>query len=346
MKSELNFKRIIFDGSNFCFLTFVFLVAFVRPDEDTLQEWIRSGWVMWILLLALMIGSALSEGLNRLRLKTLGELIFESEFDRSQSAPIPFWKSFWGWQLTISTLVTCIVGISQTHISMIELFDKEGFYAAMKLFKGLSSPEWSIFPKAVVKVIETIFIALMATAIAVPIAFVLSFLSAKNIMTHPAAFVFYGSLRTISNITRSVEPIIWAIIFSVWVGIGPFAGMLALLLHSIASLTKQYSEIVESVAEGPIDGIRATGASEIQTVWFAIVPQVILPFISFTIYRWDINVRMATIIGFAGGGGIGTLLNQYALSAMWPEVGCLIFVIAAVVWIMDITSAYVREALK
>src|SRR5690606_582695 len=101
--------------------------------------------------------------------------------------------------------------------------------------------------------------------------------------------------RTFLNITRSIEPLIWAIIFSVWVGIGPFAGMLALMFHSVASLTKQYSEMIESVDEGPIEGIAATGASFTQVVWFAIVPQIILPYISFTIYRWDINVRMATI---------------------------------------------------
>jgi phosphonate transport system permease protein len=81
-------------------------------------------------------------------------------------------------------------------------------------------------------------------------------------------------------------------------------------------------------------------------VWFAIVPQVVLPYISFTVYRWDINVRMATIIGLVGGGGIGTMLVQYQGQAMWPEVGTIIVVIAVVVWIMDQASAYIREALK
>ena len=146
--------------------------------------------------------------------------------------------------------------------------------------------------------------------------------------------------------TRSVEALVWAIIFSVWVGIGPFAGMLALMIHSIASLTKQYSEMVETVYEGPIEGVQSCGANKLQMIWFAIVPQVVLPYISFTVYRWDINVRMATIIGLVGGGGIGTMLIKYQGQAMWPEVGTIIVVIAAVVWIMDQASAYIREALK
>jgi phosphonate transport system permease protein len=153
-------------------------------------------------------------------------------------------------------------------------------------------------------------------------------------------------IRTLLNVTRSIEALVWAIIFSVWVGIGPFAGMLALMIHSIASLTKQYSEAVETVSEGPIEGVQSCGASKLQTIWFAIVPQVVLPYISFTVYRWDINVRMATIIGLVGGGGIGTMLIKYQGQAMWPEVGTIIVVIAVVVWILDQGSAYIREALK
>ena len=104
--------------------------------------------------------------------------------------------------------------------------------------------------------------------------------------------------------------------------------------------------MVETVYEGPIEGVQSCGANKLQTIWFAIVPQVILPYISFTVYRWDINVRMATIIGLVGGGGIGTMLIKYQGQAMWPEVGTIIVVIAAVVWIMDQASAYIREALK
>ena len=155
----------------------------------------------------------------------------------------------------------------------------------------------------------------------------------------------YYALRFVFNFTRSVEPLIWAIIFSVWVGIGPFAGMIALMLHSIASLAKLYSEQIESIDRGPMEAIEATGANRVQVVWYAVVPQVVLPFLSYTIYRWDINIRMATIIGLVGGGGVGTLLMQYQGLAKWHEVGTIIITIAVVVWLMDYISAKVREAI-
>lgn len=158
--------------------------------------------------------------------------------------------------------------------------------------------------------------------------------------------MFLTVLRMSFNLTRSVEPILWAIIFSVWVSFGAFAGMLALAVHSIASLSKQYSEIVEGVESGPIEGIESTGAGPLQVVWFAVVPQVVLPYISYTIDRWDINVRMATILGFVGGGGIGAMLMEYQGQSRWPQVGCIIIVIATVVWIMDAFSAHVRNAIK
>jgi phosphonate transport system permease protein len=194
--------------------------------------------------------------------------------------------------------------------------------------------------------VETIFIAFIATALSLPLSFLAGFVSARNLMKgSPASMVVYTIVRFILNFTRSVEPMIWAIIFSVWVGIGPYAGMLALMLHSIASLAKNYSEQVECIEQGPVEAIEATGANRLQVIWFAVVPQIVLPFLAFTIYRWDINVRMATIIGLVGGGGIGTLLMQYQGLARWNEVGTIIITIAAVVWIMDYLSAKIREAI-
>ena len=148
------------------------------------------------------------------------------------------------------------------------------------------------------------------------------------------------------NISRSIEPLIWAILFAVWIGIGPFAGAMALMVHSVSSLVKQYSEAIEGVDEGPIEALQATGANRVATAWFAVVPQVVLPYLAFTIYRWDINVRMATIIGLVGGGGIGGLLIQEQGLAHWTQVGTIAFLIFTVVWSMDFFSARVREAIQ
>lgn len=339
----LTVRRTIFDSVIVAFLWCVALSVIFQPDEATM---LNLELTSLIFVAGLGLGAILSLVLNKMGIKTLGEVLFEPAYKKATAIEISWYKTLWGWQLAIALLVTLIVAIVKTNFSFEELLDPDGFQGAVRLFSGIFNPNWAVLPKAVLNIIETIFMAFLATTLAIPIAFVLSFFCAKNIMKGSVGFAVYLFLRTLLNVTRSVEALIWAIIFSVWVGIGPFAGMLALMIHSIASLAKQYSEMVETVSEGPIEGIQSTGANKLQTVWFAIVPQVILPYISFTVYRWDINVRMATIIGLVGGGGIGTLLIQYQGQAQWREVGCIIVVIAVVVWVMDAASAYIREALK
>jgi len=194
--------------------------------------------------------------------------------------------------------------------------------------------------------VETIYLALLSTVLAIPFAFVLSFFAAKNLMySSLIGRVVYVFIRTMSTIFRSIEAIVWAIIFCVWVGIGPFAGMLALWIHSIASLVKLYSEQIENIDPGPVEAIKATGASTLQVWRYAVAPQILAPYLAFTIYRWDINVRMATIVGFVGGGGIGLALYQQQSMLAWRNVGLIMWLIAIVVWVMDMFSAYIREKL-
>jgi phosphonate transport system permease protein len=153
----------------------------------------------------------------------------------------------------------------------------------------------------------------------------------------------YYVTRTILNIVRAIEPLIWALVAVVWVGLGPFAGIIALTFHSIAALAKLYSEAIESIDPGPIEAIQATGANKIQTIMYAVIPQMIPPFVSFSIYRWDINVRMSTIIGLVGGGGIGFLLVQYIRLLDYRAAGIAVWFIAITVAILDYVSAEIRQ---
>ena len=155
--------------------------------------------------------------------------------------------------------------------------------------------------------------------------------------------VTYYISRTIFNTLRSIEPLVMVIVFVVWVGIGPFAGALALAVHSVAALTKLYSEQVESIAEGPIEAVKATGASRLQTVVYAVAPQIVPPYIAFTLYRWDINVRMSTIIGFAGGGGIGFVLQQNIRLLEYSAASVNMLAIVIVVASMDYLSSRIRQ---
>lgn len=196
------------------------------------------------------------------------------------------------------------------------------------------------------RMVETVFLALMGTTMGVVLAIPLSFLGARNLVGHlPAGKVMYTLTRGFFNLARSIEALVLAIIFTVWVGLGPFAGVLALGVHSIASLGKLYSEAIESIDVGPIDAITATGASPLQVVRYAVVPQIIPQYLAFTIYRWDINVRFSTVIGFVGGGGIGFILQQYINLLQWRQAATALWMIAIVVTLLDYASAVVRERL-
>ena len=153
----------------------------------------------------------------------------------------------------------------------------------------------------------------------------------------------YYIARTIFNTLRSIEPLVMVIVFVVWVGFGEFAGALALALHTAAALAKLYSEQVESISEGPLEAVRATGANRLQSIIYAVVPQIVPPYISFTMYRWDINVRMSTILGFAGGGGIGFLLQQNVQLGDYRAASVQMLAIAIVVATMDYFSSRLRE---
>ena len=165
----------------------------------------------------------------------------------------------------------------------------------------------------------------------------------KEADTVPIGLVIYYISRTILNALRAIEPLIMVIVFAVWVGIGPFAGVLALSLHTIAALAKLYSEQVESILPGPLEAVTATGANRLQTIIYAVIPQIVPPYISFTMYRWDINVRMSTIIGFAGGGGIGFLLQQNINLLNYRAASVQMIAIAIVVASMDYLSSVMRE---
>ena len=194
------------------------------------------------------------------------------------------------------------------------------------------------------KMVETIFIGMMATFFGIILAVPVSFLAARNLMSQsPITIAIYYITRSLMNIIRSIEPLIWAIIAVIVVGLGPFAGILALSLHSLAALAKLYSEAIESIDPGPIEAVQATGANWFQVVMYAVIPQIIPPFVSFTIYRWDINIRMSTVIGFVGGGGIGFLLQQWIRLLDYRAAGIAVWFIAITIAILDFTSAEIRE---
>jgi len=202
------------------------------------------------------------------------------------------------------------------------------------------------FLTALDKMVETIFLALMGTFFALLVSIPLSFLGARNLMQGSAAgWTIYYTVRMLFNVLRSIETLILAVVMAVVVGLGPFAGVMAIVIHSIGAMGKLYSESIESIDPGPIEAITATGANRLQVVLYAVLPQVVPQFLSFTMYRWDINVRLSTVIGLVGGGGIGFILIQHINLLQWSQAGTALWLIGIVVITMDYASAIIREKL-
>ncbi len=336
-EAKFNFVKAVFLDIFFVFYSILVLqraiyYKFIMDLRDLPFSWYQIGFIF---ILSVLIGITWASTKTSLSCKLFG--IAKDNNTTKWTVEI------FGWFLFN---ITFIAGWIVTKISLVGLFSSEGLEGAQRIFGALFQPNFGIFDDALFAMIETIYIALVATLISIPVTLLLSFFTARNLMKeNKITFAIYYVLRIGLNFVRSIEPLIWAIIFSVWVGIGPFAGMVALLVHTIASNAKLYSEAIEGIEQGPVEAIAATGANKIQVVWHAVVPQIVLPFLSFTIYRWDINVRMATIIGLVGGGGIGTMLMQYQGLARWHEVGLIVIMIALVVWVMDFISAKIREAI-
>ncbi len=207
----------------------------------------------------------------------------------------------------------------------------------------LSAPVVSEVAK---QMINTILQALLATTLGAIVAIPFSFLAAKNLIGKNRFFFWlYYLSRSAFNILRSIEALLYVAIFVFWVGIGRFAGMMALSITTFALIGKLFSEAIENIETGPIEAITAVGANRVQMIMYAVLPQIIPPFASYLIYQWDINIRMATIIGLAGGGGVGLTLWTYYGGMQYHKAGTVIFFIVVVVALMDFASAKIREKL-
>jgi phosphonate ABC transporter permease subunit PhnE len=194
--------------------------------------------------------------------------------------------------------------------------------------------------------IVTIFMAIVATAFAFVIALPLSFLGARNVMTgNPLTSAVYAAVRVLFTIIRSIDILIVCIVGVVLFQIGNGAGVFAIAFHNVGVMGKLYSEAIEGIDPGPIEAITATGANRFQVIWTAVLPQIVNPYVSLTIYRLDTNVRLAPVIGLVGAGGIGVLLFQYMNLLHYHEAGALIFLIVVTVAVMDFVSAQVRKRL-
>jgi phosphonate transport system permease protein len=186
---------------------------------------------------------------------------------------------------------------------------------------------------------ETLAMAFFGTFLSTVVAFPLGFLGARNIV--PNFFLHFGFRRAL-DILRGIDILIWALIFVSAVGMGPFAGVLAIAFSDVAFLTKIYAEAIENVDRKPIEGTQAAGANRIQSIRLAVVPQVLPVILSSALYYFESNVRAATILGIVGAGGIGLQLSQRILVNDWDQACFIIIMMLVAVAIIDFVSRRIR----
>jgi phosphonate transport system permease protein len=189
---------------------------------------------------------------------------------------------------------------------------------------------------------ETILISYVGTLFGAVLAFALNFLAAEN--TSPAPWLRFV-IKRLLEFCRTVPGIVFALIFVIAFGLGPMAGVLAIALHSIGALAKQYAEMVENIDMKPVEGVRSTGASWLSSMRFAVLPQVAAGFASYTLLRFEINVREASVMGFVGAGGIGTELVVAVRKFYYSDVSAILLMIVLTVFAIDIGTGWVRERL-
>ncbi len=213
---------------------------------------------------------------------------------------------------------------------------------------NLADPTHNIFPLQEVasQMALTVEIALVGTFLAMLLAVPTSFLAARN-LTRGSAFTraVFGITRAFYNIDRGIDTLIMALIFVAAVGLGPFAGVLAMAIHSIADLGKLYSEAIENVERGPIEALEAVGASGSNVVRWAILPQVLPLFVAYTLYRFEINFRVSIVLGFVGAGGIGFFIQNAMASGQYDQMIIGIIAIVIVVNLIDFGSSWLRSKL-
>lgn len=200
-------------------------------------------------------------------------------------------------------------------------------------------PRWGYLPTIVAPLLETVHIATLGTLAAVVLALPVAFLAARN--TSANGFT-WAIGRGILVASRSINTVIWGLLFVAIFGPGAVAGVFAVAARSVGFIAKLIAEAIEEADKGQIEAVRATGAGTLQTWWVAILPQVMPVLIGTTIYRWDINVRESSVLGFVGAGGIGLHLYASINGFIWQQVLLILVAIGAIVMLSEAVSAWVR----
>lgn len=241
-----------------------------------------------------------------------------------------------GWGLLLLLLSASWQGADMRPMDLLRDSGNMARYAAE--FFPPNFAQWELYLQ---EMLVTLQIALWGTALAVLSAVPLALLASSNIVP---AWV-YQPVRRVLDAFRAINEMVFAMLFVVAVGLGPFAGVLALWIHTTGTLAKLFSEAVEAIDPQPVEGIRSTGANALHEVIYGVIPQVMPLWISFTLYRFEANVRSASVVGMVGAGGIGVVLWEIIRGFQYAETCAVMAIIVVTVSMIDLVSARIRKVL-
>jgi phosphonate transport system permease protein len=245
------------------------------------------------------------------------------------------------------------------EIDIFQLFSRDSFEQILIYVKKLFPPDFSaaVIEEAWKGTIETFAISFMGTLMAVVIALATVFFASRTLIYSGLLYemepnsgwkrflrmVPYLSAKSLLNLLRTIPEMVWALIFVFLVGLGPFPGVLALGVHTGGVLGKLFGEVLEDVDTQPIEALQATGANRLQILFYGILPQVLPQFVSYTLYRWEVNIRVAAVLGLVGAGGLGQRIHIAISLFLENQLLTLIIAIYILVTIVDYLSAYLRR---
>jgi len=246
-------------------------------------------------------------------------------------------RSRWAaWTVILGAIVWSAV---ETEVSLGRMI--EGLPFMWDFLRRMIPPDLSVLGNALRGAIETIQIAVVGTAVAAVLALPMGFAAARNAAP---PWLFYWA-RSVLNAFRAVDTLVYALFFVAAVGLGPFPGVLAVMVYTATVLAKLYSEAIEAIEPGPVEAVRATGATTLQVLRWGVLPQLVPQFLSFTLYRFETNIRAAAVLGFVGAGGIGFYIQTYLRLLNYPAAATVLLVLIGLVMIVDFASSRLRARL-
>jgi phosphonate transport system permease protein len=244
------------------------------------------------------------------------------------------WRTQLGWVVVLAVLAWAWQGAEMRPLDLIKDAGNMGTFA--RDFFPPDFHDWRIYLK---EMLVTLHIAVWGTVLAIVAAVPLGLLSAHNV----APVWVYQPVRRLMDACRAINEMVFAMLFIVAVGLGPFAGVLALFIHTTGTLAKLFAEAVEAIDPRPVEGIRATGAHKLAELAYGVIPQVMPLWLSYSLYRFESNVRSASVVGMVGAGGIGVVLYEVIRSFQYAQTCAVLLMLVVTVTLIDVFSAWLRN---